>query len=142
MTVPATESLQQQQVAEQAEQPNRGIEREITARAQRGWDLHLAKRQLITRAGKDTYYVPGTAGQTYIVRYGDAVESCSCTDSQVHGDRVACKHLVAVALLYAARRRPACPCFGGYITLTFEEDGQEYDGAVPCRACAPARRRL
>jgi len=27
-------------------------------------------------------------------------------------------------------------CFGGYITITVEEDGQEHDEAVPCRRCA------
>jgi hypothetical protein len=29
-----------------------------------------------------------------------------------------------------------CYCFGGYVTITVEEDGQEYDEAVPCRRCA------
>jgi hypothetical protein len=30
-----------------------------------------------------------------------------------------------------------CPsCFGGYVTITVEEDGQERDEAVPCRRCA------
>jgi hypothetical protein len=35
-----------------------------------------------------------------------------------------------------ARRedQPAC-CFGGYVTLTIEEDGEEYEVAVPCRRC-------
>ena len=27
-------------------------------------------------------------------------------------------------------------CFGGYVTITVEEDGQEHDEAVPCRRCA------
>jgi hypothetical protein len=31
-----------------------------------------------------------------------------------------------------------CPlCFGGYVTITVEEDGQEHDEAVPCRRCQP-----
>ncbi len=30
-----------------------------------------------------------------------------------------------------------CPyCFGGYVTITVEEDGQEHDEAVPCRRCS------
>ena len=29
-----------------------------------------------------------------------------------------------------------CPaCFGGYATITVEEDGEEHDEAVPCRRC-------
>jgi hypothetical protein len=38
----------------------------------------------------------------------------------------------------AARRprTPECPsCFGGYVTVTYEEDGQEHDEAIPCRRC-------
>jgi hypothetical protein len=30
-----------------------------------------------------------------------------------------------------------CYCFGGYVTITVEEDGQEHDEAVPCRRCKP-----
>jgi hypothetical protein len=26
-------------------------------------------------------------------------------------------------------------CFGGYVTITVEEDDQEYHEAVPCRRC-------
>jgi hypothetical protein len=29
-----------------------------------------------------------------------------------------------------------CYCFGGYVTITVEEDGCERDEAVPCRRCA------
>jgi hypothetical protein len=43
----------------------------------------------------------------------------------------------------AAKHRPnedhaerGCPaCFGGYVTFTVEEDGEEHDEAVPCRRC-------
>jgi hypothetical protein len=28
-----------------------------------------------------------------------------------------------------------CYCFGGYVTVTVEEDGQEHEEAVPCRRC-------
>jgi hypothetical protein len=35
-----------------------------------------------------------------------------------------------------AGEREGCPaCFGGYVTVTYEEDGQERDEAVPCRRC-------
>jgi hypothetical protein len=50
------------------------------------------------------------------------------------------KHLVAVALLITTRRRtttpPCCPsCFGGYVTITVEGDGNERNEAVLCRGC-------
>jgi SWIM zinc finger len=81
----------------------------IAERADRGWDLHLRRRQLIAKTGEDTYRVPSCSGRgTYEVRYGNQVESCTCTDFQVH--HLACKHLVAVALLYARRRRVHSKC--------------------------------
>ena len=82
--------------------------RDIAARAERGWDLHLTKRQLITKTGEDTYTVPASSGGSYTVRYGGEVEDCECTDFGVH--ELACKHLVAVALLFAARRRIHSRC--------------------------------
>ena len=36
----------------------------------------------------------------------------------------------------AAGRELDCRiCFGGYLTITVEEDGQERDEAVPCHRC-------
>ena len=37
---------------------------------------------------------------------------------------------------YAAARRECPACFGGYVTITVEEDGEERDEAVPCRRCS------
>jgi hypothetical protein len=37
---------------------------------------------------------------------------------------------------YASLERLECPwCFGGYLTISVEEDGQEHDEAVRCRRC-------
>jgi hypothetical protein len=36
----------------------------------------------------------------------------------------------------AGRHLDCAGCFGGYVTITVEEDGQEHDEAVPCRRCA------
>jgi hypothetical protein len=48
--------------------------------------------------------------------------------------------LVGVAgdpFAYAGGRALGCPvCFGGYVTITVEEDGVERDEAVPCRRCS------
>jgi len=72
-------------------------------------------------------------------------ETCTCPDFEHFGlpNDVNCKHLFAVAIAHATRRgprrsqrRPSCPsCFGGYVTINVEEDGQERDEAVPCRRC-------
>jgi hypothetical protein len=42
---------------------------------------------------------------------------------------------------YAGDKPRGCSlCFGGYITMTAEEDGREYDEVVPCRRCRPETR--
>jgi hypothetical protein len=42
--------------------------------------------------------------------------------------------------LAAARRRGCSLCFGGYVTMTAEEDGQERHEAVPCKCRTQERR--
>jgi hypothetical protein len=44
---------------------------------------------------------------------------------------------------YAALERPyECPlCFRGYVTITVEGDGEEYEEAVPCKRCQATERR-
>ena len=43
---------------------------------------------------------------------------------------------------YASLGRLECPwCFGGYVTITVEEDGQEREEAVPCKRCEQAAER-
>jgi hypothetical protein len=54
------------------------IARMIASRAERGRDLYLTKRQLITKTGEDIYTVPASNGGVYTVQYD--VESCECTD--------------------------------------------------------------
>jgi hypothetical protein len=43
---------------------------------------------------------------------------------------------------YAGERLGCSLCFGGYLTITVEEDGQEHDEAVPCRRCQAADEHL
>jgi hypothetical protein len=149
VTTPTTDSLQQvaeqnritraielEDVIQNPEPPKPVLYEEITTRAERGWDLHLTKRQLITKTSEDTYTVPASNGGTYTVHYGGEAEDCECVDFYVHHGEFACKYLTAVALLFAARRRPACSRFSGYVALTLKQDGVEYDEAVPCRHCA------
>jgi len=83
----------------------------IAARAERGWQLYLSKRQVIRRLGDNEYLVPSSGPQQrYIVRYGKDRESCECADYSVYRGELACKHLTAVALLYASRRRVHSAC--------------------------------
>ncbi len=126
-----------------------GAAREINERAERGRRLYLTSRQLITKVDTDTYEVPScTTQKIYTVRYGAAVEDCTCTDYRVHRGEVACKHLTAVALLFATRRRHqgvrqvSCSCLGnlgyhyiGYMAV--DDDGEEVEAfhAVPCKRC-------
>jgi hypothetical protein len=125
------------------EPTEKSIAQMIGERAERGRQLYLTSRQLITRTGADTYTVSSSdASGTYTVHYGADVEDCNCTDFGVHRGEVSCKHLVAVALIYAVRRRRrSCPsCFAGYVTITVEEDGVEHDESVRCRSCNAGRR--
>jgi hypothetical protein len=138
----------------------KSITQMIAERAERGHQLYLMQGALITHEGGDTFTVPSCRGRgTYTVRYGGDVEDCDCVDHAGHGGRISCKHLAAIGIMHSARRRGVkeirtstvaagdpfahagmhreCPaCFGGYVTITVEEDGQEHDEAVPCRRCS------
>jgi len=92
------------------------LPQEITSRLERGYQLWLTGRARITHVEGDTYVVPSCTGSGfYTVHYSGEVEDCTCTDYQVHRGEVACKHLVAVALIHACRRvRTPCGCLHGY----------------------------
>jgi hypothetical protein len=119
------------------EPAEKSITQMIAERAERGSQLYLTSRQLIARTGADTYTVPASGDGAYTVRYGADREDCTCTDFGIHRGELACKHLTAVALIYAARRRRRSrpSCFAGAVTLSYEEDGVEHKVAVPCRRC-------
>ncbi len=52
------------------------------------------------------YTVPSSGGiGFYRVEYGGAHESCSCPDFEYRGDDQPCKHLLALGILAAKRRR-------------------------------------
>ena len=97
-----------------------------------------------------------TGAGTYRVDY--ELEACDCPDRAA-----LCKHILAVGIVRASRRsgirevrtlrvvagdpfayagkRGGCPsCFGGYVTISVEEDGQEHDEAVPCGRCSADAR--
>ncbi len=121
----------------------------------RALELHRTRGHEIRKVGEDLYLVPSCTGQGfYSVDYRE--ESCDCPDHAIRQEN--CKHILAVGITRASRRsgvrevrtlrvvsgdpfayagkRGGCSgCFGGYVTLTVEEDGDLYHEAVPCRRC-------
>jgi hypothetical protein len=76
-----------------------------SARAERGLRLFEEHGGDIERLEGDTFLVPSCSGSSfYRVRYGGLEESCECKDWEFGGGRRPCKHLIATALLFAARR--------------------------------------
>ena len=77
----------------------------LADRAERGRQLYLTSRQLITRISEDTYSVPScSTNERYTVHYGGEIERCECADYSVHRGEMACKHLTAVAINFAVHR--------------------------------------
>jgi hypothetical protein len=145
-------------------QPARGPTPEHAARERRALALFEERGHLITRVASDLYEVPSGeyVGRRYFVRYGGPEESCSCADFQYRGEDRACKHLLMVGIMHAARRRGVrevrdtrhvagdpfahagkrrgcAACYEGWVYLGFEreEDGElvEITDRVPCRRC-------
>jgi hypothetical protein len=76
-----------------------------SARAERALRLFEERGHEIRRIGENLYRVPSCSGTgSYDVLYGGEHEECPCPDFQFGRGRHACKHLIATALLFAARR--------------------------------------
>jgi SWIM zinc finger len=111
----------------------------------------------------ELWAVPSTRGGFHKVDLG--VEACDCEDWTFYGSAagIGCRHIYAAAIARAsrrsgigvrivsvagdpfkaaARRRGCSLCFGGYITMTAEEDGEEVIEAVPCRRCQRSSESL
>jgi hypothetical protein len=74
-------------------------------RAERALALYEERGHDIRRIGENLYRVPSCSGTGfYDVLYGGEHEECPCPDFQFGRGRHACKHLIATALLFAARR--------------------------------------
>jgi hypothetical protein len=82
---------------------------ERTTREERALALYREHRDEILLVGPDTYEVPSCSGsRVYHVEYGGENESCTCPDAAFHPER-ACKHLLAVGICFAKRRRSSIP---------------------------------
>jgi hypothetical protein len=79
-------------------------ERVATTRELRALALYLERGSEIEQYGEDLFYVPSQDGsKMYRVQYGNGHEFCSCPDHNYHPER-ACKHILAVGLLFAKKR--------------------------------------
>ena len=76
-------------------------------REARGLQLFEERGDEIQQLRLGLYSVPKCSGRgDNLVEYGAGVESCECKDFEFHGEEYPCKHLVAVAI-FAAKRRKA-----------------------------------
>jgi hypothetical protein len=74
-----------------------------TTRAERALELYRTHGRRIVRVSENVYRVPSQDGQrSYDVLYGER-EECPCPDFEF-GHGWACKHLLAVGIMHAARR--------------------------------------
>ena len=65
-------------------------------------------------------------------------ESCDCPDHEIRREN--CKHILAVGVHVAKRRRHVCACLEGWVFVgyTDEHDG-EREASYRCRRCADSR---
>jgi hypothetical protein len=112
-----------------------------STREERGLELYRTRGHEIRLAGEDLYLVPSGAstGQGfYSVDYREE-ETCDCPDFLHHHEN--CKHILAVGVLAAKRRRRAHACDDGWVTVGYlveDENGDEVEEFAQylCRKCA------
>ena len=99
-------------------------------------------RQTSSEAGQDLYLVPSCTGRGfYSVDYRE--ETCDCPDFLHHREN--CKHILAVGVLAAKRRRRPHACNDGWVTIgqivVDPETGEETEeyALYLCRRCADSR---
>jgi len=114
------------------------------ARAERALRLYQERGHEIEHLGFDHWRVPATrkdsslARDFYTVLYGEH-EACSCKDFEFGHGRRACKHLLAVGIMHAARR-------SGIKVRTISVAGDPFKAAAKRRArtaeCDGCRKRF
>ena len=111
-------------------------------RADRGLELYRTRGHEIRQAGEDLYLVPSCTRAPgrgfYSVDYRE--ETCDCPDFLRRREN--CKHVLAVGVLAAKRRRRPHACNDGWVTLgqiaLDPETGEEVEefALYLCRRCA------
>ncbi len=104
----------------------------------RALELYRTRGHEIHRFGTGLYRVPScSGGGYYTVDYLD--ETCTCPDFRRRREN--CKHILAVGVHVAKRRRPRpCICYDGLVfigRLELTDEGEEVEVVepVPCRRC-------
>ncbi len=105
----------------------------------RALELHRTRGHEIVRLAPNIYMVPSCTGSgAYRVDY--SLETCDCPDHARRREN--CKHILAVGVHVAKRRRPRpCICYAGLVyigRLELTEEGEEVEviEPVPCRRCS------
>ena len=123
-----------QSLAHPAPRPN--------TRELRALELYRTRGHEIRHVDQDLYLVPSCTGRGfYSVDYRE--ETCDCPDFLRRGEN--CKHILAVGVLAAKRRRRPHACNHGWITLgqialdpETGEETEEY-ALYLCRRCSDSR---
>ncbi len=105
-----------------------------STRELRALDLYRTRGHEIERIAPNIYMVPSCSGSgAYRVDY--SLETCHCPDFCHRREN--CKHILAVGIHVAKRRRPRpCACINGVVYIGHLVDGEEVIEPVPCRRCS------
>jgi hypothetical protein len=130
-----------QSLTHPAPRPNTREQRALELYRTRGHDIRQAS------PGEGLYLVPSCTVASlgfYSVDYSE--ETCDCPDFRRRGEN--CKHILAVGVLVAKRRKRCnpCACNGGWVTIgqlvADPETGEEREehALYLCRRCADGAR--
>jgi hypothetical protein len=108
-----------------------------STRELRALELYRTRGHEIRKVGEDLYLVPSCTGRgSYTVDYRE--ESCSCPDFKRHAET--CKHIYAVGISLAKRRRRVCACVDGWVYVGYLDDNDvERVASYRCRRCDGSR---
>lgn len=121
-------------IAHPAHRPN------SDTRELRALELYRTRGHEIRKVGEGLYLVPSCTGRGfYSVDYRE--ETCDCPDFLRRREN--CKHILAVGIHHAKRRRSfanPCACVDGWVFVGYEDDdGVERQASYRCRRCSDNR---
>ena len=102
------------------------------SRELRALELYRTRGHEIRKVAPNVYLVPSCTGRGfYSVDYRE--ETCDCPDHEIRREN--CKHILAVGVHVAKRRRRPCACTNGVVYIGHVVGDEEVVEAVPCRRC-------